>query len=143
MKDLIYQLSPNLHIKGNKVISYTTVIGEIKGDTFHVKGKYSRTTTKHVLLVLSTLKLNIKNPKKGSSEGFYKYETGVKCEMENAISGPVSLAILGRPKDVSILEAIYHLGKIPRKDWELIKSYLGLPADCEPPVKGEAKWEKL
>jgi hypothetical protein len=139
MKNLIYELSPNLHVKGDKLISYTTVIGHIKDGTLYVKGKYSRTTTKHVLFALSVLKLNIDNTSwKKEPQEFHKYEMGVKCEMENAIPPYLSVAILGREKGTSILEAIAALDKkIGKKDWELIKTTMGLPSNCQPPHKGE------
>lgn len=134
MENATYQLSPNLHVKGGKVISYTTVIGHIKDGTLYVKGKYSRTTTKHVLLALSVLKLNIDNTSwKKKPEEFHKYEMGVKCEMENAIPPYLSVAILGREKGTSVLEAIASLESIRRKDWEMLRKGLGLPNDCKPP----------
>jgi hypothetical protein len=144
MKDLIYELSPNLHVKGNQVISYTTVIGHIKDGTLYVKGKYSRTTTKHVLFALSVLKLNIDNTSwKKKPEEFHKYEMGVKCEFEGAIPPYLSIAILGREEGTSILEAIASLESIRKKDWDFLKIKLGLPPSCPPPQKKDTMFTPL
>lgn len=38
----------NLHIEGNKVISYTTHVATIEGDKLLIHGYWSRTTSKHI-----------------------------------------------------------------------------------------------
>lgn len=38
----------NLHVKGNKVYSYTTLVATIDGSHLHELGKWSSTTSKHV-----------------------------------------------------------------------------------------------
>jgi hypothetical protein len=85
------------------------------------------------------LKLNIDNTTwKKEPQEFHKYEMGVKCEMENAIPPYLSVAILCRPEGTSPLEAIFALDKkIGKKDWELIKTAMGLPSNCQPPHKGD------
>ncbi|CAB4154975.1 hypothetical protein UFOVP1307_72 [uncultured Caudovirales phage] len=47
----------NLHIDGDRVISYTTHVATIEGDTLRVLGYWSRTTTKHVNYVATELGL--------------------------------------------------------------------------------------
>jgi hypothetical protein len=47
----------NLHIDGDRVISYTTHVATIEGDTLRVLGYWSRTTTKHVNYVAAELGL--------------------------------------------------------------------------------------
>jgi hypothetical protein len=38
----------NLHIRGNDVYSYTTIVARIDGSKLHELGKWSSTTSKHV-----------------------------------------------------------------------------------------------
>ncbi len=47
----------NLRIDGDRVISYTTHVATIDGDTLHVLGCWSKTTTKHVNYVATELGL--------------------------------------------------------------------------------------
>ena len=47
----------NLHIDGDRVISYTTHVATMEGDTLRVLGYWSRTTTKHVKYVAAQLGL--------------------------------------------------------------------------------------
>jgi hypothetical protein len=47
----------NLHIDGDRVISYTTHVATMEGDTLRVLGYWSRTTTKHVNYVAADLGL--------------------------------------------------------------------------------------
>jgi hypothetical protein len=47
----------NLHIDGDRVISYTTHVATMEGDTLRVLGYWSRTTTKHVNYVAAELGL--------------------------------------------------------------------------------------
>ena len=47
----------NLHIDADRVISYTTHVATIEGDTLRVLGYWSRTTTKHVNYVATELGL--------------------------------------------------------------------------------------
>ena len=47
----------NLRVVDNRVISYTTHVATIEGDTLRVLGYWSRTTTKHINYVASELGL--------------------------------------------------------------------------------------
>jgi hypothetical protein len=47
----------NLRVVDNRVISYTTHVATIEGDTLRVLGYWSQTTTKHVNYVAAQLGL--------------------------------------------------------------------------------------
>jgi len=47
----------NLRVVDNRVISYTTHVATIEGDTLRVLGYWSKTTTKHINYVASELSL--------------------------------------------------------------------------------------
>ena len=47
----------NLKLVGNQVISYTTHVATIEGDTLRILGTWSKTTTKHVNYVAAQLGL--------------------------------------------------------------------------------------
>lgn len=47
----------NLKLVGNQVISYTTHVATIEGDTLRVLGYWSKTTTKHINYVAAELGL--------------------------------------------------------------------------------------
>ncbi len=47
----------NLRIDGDRVISYSTHVATIDGDTLRILGTWSRTTTKHVNYVAAQLGL--------------------------------------------------------------------------------------
>jgi hypothetical protein len=49
----------NLKIEGDKVISYVTHVGTIKGDELHQLGYWSMTTQKHINYVAKELNLNL------------------------------------------------------------------------------------
>jgi hypothetical protein len=47
----------NLAVVGNQVISYTTHVATIEGDTLRVLGHWSQTTSKHINYVAAELGL--------------------------------------------------------------------------------------
>lgn len=47
----------NLRVVDNRVISYTTHVATIEGDTLRVLGYWSQTTSKHINYVASELSL--------------------------------------------------------------------------------------
>lgn len=49
----------NLHIDGNNIWSYSTIVAKREGDTLRVLGWWSRTTTKHVNYVAKELGLTL------------------------------------------------------------------------------------
>jgi len=49
----------NLHIEGNNVWSYTTIVAKIKGNDLLQLGYWSMTTQKHINYVAKTFNLNL------------------------------------------------------------------------------------
>ena len=82
---LLLNPKQNLHIdlEKNRVISYQTVVADIKGDQLVCRGKFSRTTTKHLSLVRSLLGLQIGGNQKDRIP-FNWFEYGANVKMGNS-----------------------------------------------------------
>ena len=144
MKVLAYQISPNLRIEGDKVVSYSTVVARIKGNKLLVNGKYSRTTSKHICTVRHLMNLQIENVSE-DKKAFYKYEFGANCSKPDALSPSVSTRILHgvHRGGKSLMEATLDLEEMPKKDWAKIKAHLGIEFEWEPPHKREMRWHTI
>jgi len=143
--NLNLELSPNLHIIGEKIISYETHVASIKKNCIESFGKFSRTTSKQIGSVASIIGLPIHHAYKDVP--FYKYEQGVRCNgvVDEALSRDISLMILrAKDKDEFLGFLIRHLqnGKsIKRSDWRMLCQEWGLPEDTPRPVfKGDITW---
>ena len=140
-----YELCPNVHILGNKVISYQTHVGTIEGDKLLVFGKFSRSTHKHVHYVARTLELSIQM-QSTEPQDFYKHHQGVSPhKIDGSISPAMSKHLLrcklqGKPIEEAIMDAAEHL---PRKDWDLLVEHLGMPEGTKKPLKTKIEWNPL
>jgi hypothetical protein len=120
-----YKIKENLFLKGDKVISYDTHVATVKGNQLIEKGKYSRTTGKHIALVARLLGLELVGSKASMKNTFDKYEYGVKCICivgDNYISLKTTKKIfdcMRECKDYLVALAILK-SDIPKKDWELL-----------------------
>jgi len=118
-----YKIKENLFLKGDKVISYDTHVATVKGNQLIEKGKYSRTTGKHIALVARLLGLELVGSKASMKNTFDKYEYGVKCTVgDNYISWKTTKKIfdcMRECKDYLVALAILK-SDIPKKDWELL-----------------------
>lgn len=94
MESITLRINDNLHIVGNRVISYETEVALIKEDSIHAYGRYSRTTGKQLgnLSRLVGRKLIVPN----SRAEFDKYEQGWVPDLRipDAISPESSRKIL-------------------------------------------------
>ena len=117
-----YKIKENLFLKGDKVISYDTHVATVKGNQLIEKGKYSRTTGKHIALVARLLGLELVSSKASMKHTFDKYEYGVKCTVRDSISWKTTKKIFEILKDGNdYLVALAILkSDIPKKDWELL-----------------------
>jgi len=84
---LLLNPKQNLHIDlaNNRVISYQTVVADIKGDQLVYRGKFSRTTSKHLSLVRSLLDLQIGGNQKDKVP-FNWFEYGANVKLDNSLS---------------------------------------------------------
>lgn len=84
---LLLNPKQNLHIDlaNNRVISYQTVVADIKGDQLVYRGKFSRTTSKHLSLVSSLLGLQI-GGNRNDRVPFNWFEYGANVKMKNSLS---------------------------------------------------------
>lgn len=98
-KNLVLQLAPNLHIKGDEIISYDTTVAKIKGDHISVLGKFSRTTSKHISKAVAALGLPSKMAEKKPTIYWTQYYMG--CE-PTVIRGSISIEVSNE-----ILEMVY------------------------------------
>lgn len=118
-----YKIKENLFLKGDKVISYDTHVATVKGKQLIEKGKYSRTTGKHVALVARLLGLELVNSKASMKHTFDKYEYGVKCTVgQYYISWKTTRKIFEMLKEGKSYDLTLAILKnsIPKKDWELL-----------------------
>jgi len=95
------KVANNLHIVGDRVISYETHVATIERKPVELQrrpiircnGKYSRTTSKHVNLIAELLEANRDlDPKR---KDFWQFEYGAQCSMPNSIS-PAGSALVVR-----------------------------------------------
>ena len=142
MESITLRINDNLHIVGNRVISYETEVALIKEDAIYAYGRYSRTTGKQLgnLSRLVSRKLIVPN----NRAEFDKYEQGwvPDLRLPDAISPDSSrkiLAWMGTGYDIrnataaawSAIKPIYReraLTKIVDKPAfnELVNYYTGL-----------------
>ena len=120
-----YKIKDSLFIIGDKVISYETHVATIEGNKLIEKGKYSRTTSKHIRLVSELLGLEIVHSKKKMKGSFFKFELGVVKlnETGNAISPKSSKIILNMLREGFSYELTVAASKnkISKKDWNLLE----------------------
>lgn len=119
------KLSPSLFIKENEVISYDTVVAVIKDGAIYEKGKFSRTTTRHVRIVANLFKLNVISDAKAKIP-FHKYEMGeANCRVDNCFSIRTSIKIAQAVSEgSSFLSALSTIPKYPPKDEIVLRRYL-------------------
>jgi len=132
MLTLTLKVGDNLHISGNQVISYDTVVAEIEGNNLIELGKFSRTTTKHIHKVTDLFGLNLIRSKE-KRDDFYWYEMGIKTKLASALGVKTTEQIAEIVREgASIENAIYlvDITKLPKKDreeLEYILSKKGIP----------------
>lgn len=139
------KIGNNLFLQGNKVISYETHVGDIEGESIHARGKFSRTTGKHLSKAASFLGLRL--VQSNDRPDFYKHEFGAKFYLDNCLSEKISTFIIGymREKELDYLRCSHEdmlpmLITIPNvgpKDWEILKEYLNLPQNTPTPQQQE------
>lgn len=142
---LNFKLGNNIFLQGNKIISYETHVADIKEGCIEARGKYSRTTTKQISKVASTLGLALHSSDK--RKDFWKHEFGAKFSIDNCLSEKISTFIIGymREKELDYLRCSHEdmlpmLITIPNvgpKDWEILKEYLNLPQNTPTPQQQE------
>jgi len=107
------QIAQNLFLVGNKVISYETHVATLqfyptelsRRPVLMTKGKYSRTTTKHIHRVRQLLDASLVD--QSERQAFYQFEFGAQCKIPGSISPAGSSQImeqlkLGNPIDVAV-----------------------------------------
>ena len=111
------QIAQNLFLVGNKVISYETHVATLqfypkelrRRPVLTTKGKYSRTTTKHIHRVRQLLDASLVDHQivPLHCQAFYQFEFGTQCKIPGSISPAGSSQImeqlkLGNPIDVAV-----------------------------------------
>ena len=128
------QLKKNLFRKGDDIISYTTTVACIQNDSLIELGKWSRTTSKHIHYVAALYNLNLIRADKKNRPDFYEFGFGVKCTVPGALTKETStvLSALMRNQDLTYIQALASLDKVPARDQKLINQYLvdnGVPME--------------
>jgi hypothetical protein len=125
---LLLNPKQNLHIdlEKNMVISYRTVVADIKGDRLVSRGKFSRTTSKHISHACWLLGLQLThNTNRVVTFGWLDY--GVNVKVNNSLS----------PKNSEkFLELLKEFGD---KSMALVGTYLevGAKSSQKPLIAGE------
>lgn len=137
-----FQLGNNLFLKGSKLISYQTHVATYKNGALYVRGKFSRTTTKHIYKAANILKAHVIDT--GEKVDFYKYEFGAKCQMENALSPHTSIHLLSNgvvPTTQHIWDYIIEYpAKLSSKDWDVFKRVFALEEKTPHPRLQKFTW---
>jgi hypothetical protein len=142
---LNFKLGNNIFLQGNKIISYETHVADIKEGCIEARGKYSRTTTKQISRVASTLGLALHSSDK--RKDFWKHEFGARFSIDNCLSEKISTFIIGymREKELDylrcshedVLPMLITIPNVGPKDWEILKEYLNLPQNTPTPQQQE------
>jgi len=117
-------IGANLFLRGNEVISYETVVGEIKDNVLVEHAKFSRTTSKHICKVATILGIRV-DAAKEKDRDFYKHEYGVKFNHNNQLSSRFSHAIIEMMrKGKTQFEAMVTCSPSTKKDRDILEEYL-------------------
>lgn len=121
---MIFKVSNNLFVVDDRIISYETEVASIDGDSINERGKFSRTTTKHISKVASLLGKRIISSK--TKYDFYKFEMGIRIDYLNCVSPKSTALIFEKIKNGIKLEiAIASLkNELPKKDWALLLPHI-------------------
>lgn len=129
-----YKVKNNLFVIGDKVISYETHVATIKGDKLIEGGKWSRTTSKHIVLVGRLLGLQIVGSKK--EKWFYELPLGAKCGVGKDVISPKTakkiFGLLSQGQDYTLAIAALK-DEIPKKEWEILDGAKRIPENL---IKG-------
>jgi hypothetical protein len=130
----VLKLKNNLFRDGNDIISYESVVARIEGSDLIELGKFSITTTKNIHYVAALYNLNLIRADKKNRPAFYLFQLGVKCSVPGELTKETStrLSVLMRNRDLTYIQALSLLDKVPARDQKLINQYL---ADNDVPMK--------
>jgi hypothetical protein len=141
------KIGNNLFLQGNKVISYETHVGDIDGGSIHARGKFSRTTGKHLSKAASFLGLRL--IQSNDRPDFYKYEFGAKFYLDDCLSEAMSLHVISFLKangmryvgshPPALEPMLFNAPNIGRKDWEILCRYFNFPPGTPTPQEEEKK----
>jgi hypothetical protein len=120
------QIAQNLFLMGDKVISYETHVATVefyptslnRRPVLTTKGKYSRTTSKHIQRVRQMLDASLVDL--AVKQSFYQFEFGAQCKIPGSISPAGSSQIIehlrqGNPMEVAVAMAAAVLPKSDQK----------------------------
>lgn len=139
------KIGDNLHISGNNVISYDTVVAEISGNELIELGKYSRTTTKHINKVAHLFGFNlIRENKKNNNFMWYCYGTKIKFSSALGVKTTEKIAEIVR-EGASIENSIYliDITKLTKNDREEIEYLLSKKGISEDKIQALKSWYSI
>jgi hypothetical protein len=130
----VLKLKNNLFRDGNDIISYETVVARIEGSDLIELGKFTTITAKHIHYVAALYNLNLIRADKKNRPAFHEFDFGVKCTVSGALTKETStvLSALMRNQDLTYIQALASLDKVPARDQKLINQYLvdnGVPME--------------
>ena len=140
------KITENLHVVGDRVISYDTNVAVIKDNTLVELGKWSRTTSKHICRVASLFRLRVipAKDKKWPSYGWLEY--GVKSRIADSI-GPDTSAKLAEIISTGVIfnDAIYFvdLNEIPKRDRLIIENEMKTRGITQEQIESLKNWYSI
>lgn len=124
-KNLMVELEfdKRLQFSLGKVFSYSTEVAHIKDEKIIAKGKYSRTTSKHLHLIAHLLGFPVTLLSNKNRMGYYDwYEYGVNISHPQSFSSGTSLQILKSiGKNGSLLNTLISIEPSLKRDQAMIE----------------------
>ena len=142
---LTLKVGDNLHISGNNVISYDTVVAKISGNDLIELGKYSRTTTRHIHKVTDLFGLNLIRSNKRKDD-FYCHEMGVKVNFSSSLGVRTTEKIAEIVREgASIENSIYlvDLTKLTKNDREELEYLLSKKGISDDKIEALKSWDSI
>ena len=142
---LTLKVGDNLHISGNNVISYDTVVAKISGNDLIELGKYSRTTTRHIHKVTDLFGLNLIRSNKRKDD-FYCVEMGVKVNFSSSLGVRTTEKIAEIVREgASIENSIYlvDLTKLTKNDREELEYLLSKKGISDDKIEALKSWYSI
>jgi len=118
----LYKVQDNLHVRGNSIISYHTVVALIEDDMITKLGKFSRTSARHINKISEMLGIPIQEVKVDNPIFYDKYNYGVKIDFDGSISPKTTSMIFEEIKSGSSypVALAYLYDGIRKKDLDLL-----------------------
>lgn len=124
--ELILKIKDNLHIIGNRVVSYETEVATIGKHSITAYATFSRTTGKQVKLISYLLNLPIVHTTRKKAF-FSKLQYGARCKYDDSLSTKASISVVNELKSgANLMTACARCwNRLGNRDRSIIRDYYG------------------